>query len=194
MVVEIGTSDYDTLAGKVDGVFIEPVKYYFDKLPDCKKENVAIGTKEGVVDMYYTTEEVIQELGMEWYARGCSNVGEIHPWTYDELIRLGYDNPMDYISIQSIQMVRIKSIIDKYNITEISLLKLDAETWDIAILNDFLDTVDILPDVIQFEVYSAHSNYLKRLNDITKKITNLGYIVQYNDELHSMICTKENKY
>jgi len=192
MILEIGTSDYDTLAGKEDGVFIEPVKYYFDKLPNCNKENVAIGMIEGVVDMYYTTEEVIKELGMNWYARGCSNVGEIHPWTYDELIRLGYDTPMDYVSVQPIQMIRIKSIIDKYNITEISLLKLDAESWDIEILNDFLDTVDILPDVIQFEVYSAHSNYMKQLNDLTKRITKRGYEIKYNDELHSMICTKQN--
>ena len=42
MIVEIGTSDFRTKAGEVDGLFIEPVKSYFDRLPDCNKENIAI--------------------------------------------------------------------------------------------------------------------------------------------------------
>ena len=38
MIIEIGTSDFRTQAGQVDGVFIEPVKYYFDRMVDMAIE------------------------------------------------------------------------------------------------------------------------------------------------------------
>ena len=57
MIIEIGTSDFRTQAGKVDGIFIEPVKYYFDRLPECRKENIAISNYEGEIDIYYLTHE-----------------------------------------------------------------------------------------------------------------------------------------
>ena len=39
-IVEIGTSDFRTEAGKTNGLFIEPIKEYFDRLPKCLKENI----------------------------------------------------------------------------------------------------------------------------------------------------------
>ena len=60
MIVEIGTSDFRTLAGEKDGLFIEPISEYFDRLPNCKKENVAVSDYEGEIDIYYIPSHVIQ--------------------------------------------------------------------------------------------------------------------------------------
>ena len=67
MIIEIGTSDFRTSAGIRDGLFIEPVKYYFDRLPRCRKENVAISNQEGEIDVYYMTEEDIKENNLPYW-------------------------------------------------------------------------------------------------------------------------------
>jgi len=72
-----------------------------------------------------------------------------------------------------VKVVRIKSILDKYNVTKIDLLKIDTEGHDCIILNDFLDTVEILPLKIQFE-----NNVLSNAEEVNKvivRLCRLGY-------------------
>ena len=79
MIIEIGTSDFRTEAGKVEGLFIEPVKEYFDRLPNCNKENVAVSNIEGEIDIYYIPSETIYNKLLPNWLRGCNSVGKIHP-------------------------------------------------------------------------------------------------------------------
>lgn len=149
MTIEIGTSDFRTQAGKVEGIFIEPVKYYFDRLPECNKINCAISNYEGVIDIYYLTDDEIKEYDLPQWVRGCNSVNTIHPSVAKLLRDRGIS--LDIICDHTVPVRRIKSIIDEHNVTHIDLLKIDTEGHDCIILNDFLDTVDILPKVIQFE-------------------------------------------
>lgn len=178
MIIEIGTSDFRTQAGQVDGIFIEPVKYYFDRLPECKKENVAISDKEGEINIFYIPPSTIKREGLKDWLRGCNSIGHIHP----TIISLGLEK---YVRADNVKVVRIKSIIDKYNVKEIDLLKIDTEGHDSVILNDFLDTVNIKPKVIQFE-----NNVLSNTNDVNKlvkRLTKLGYLC--NQIKFDMVCT-----
>lgn len=166
MTIEIGTSDFRTQAGNVDGIFIEPVKEYFDRLPKCNKENVAISNYEGEIDLYYIPSNVIEKKKLKSWLRGCNSVGKMHP----TIIKSGLSR---YCVKETIQVVRIKSIIDKYKVAFIDLLKIDTEGHDCIILNDYLDTVEILPKVIQFE-----NNILSNKEDVfflVKRLQNLGY-------------------
>lgn len=166
MNIEIGTSDFRTLAGKVDGLYIEPVKEHFDRLPDCNKENVAVSNIAGELDIFYIPSEVILAYKLPNWIRGCNSVHAIHPTVKAQ----GYSHLVVH---DRVKVVRIKSLIEKYNITEIDTLKIDTEGHDCIILNDFLDTVDILPNVIQFE-----SNVLSSVNDVMElvfRLTDLGY-------------------
>ena len=177
MIIEIGTSDFRTQAGQVDGIFIEPIKYYFDRLPRCKKENVAISNKEGVLNMYYIPLHTIERYNLPNWLRGCNSINKIHPTVKNlELEK--------YVKAEEVKVVRIKSIIDKYNVTKIDLLKIDTEGHDCIILNDFLDTVDILPKVIQFEnnILSDSNEVIKLVNHLIK----LGYTC--NQVQHDIIC------
>lgn len=169
MIVEIGTSDFRTLAGIEDGLFIEPVKEHFDRLPNCNKENVAISNKEGSIDIYYIPSTVIEKNNLPQWVRGCNSVNEPHK----TLISLGYDK---YIVCDNVSVVRIKTLLDKYNITSIDLLKVDTEGHDTVILNDYLDTVDFLPKKILFE-----NNELSKKEDVKKlvrRLSNLGYTIK----------------
>jgi FkbM family methyltransferase len=177
MILEIGTSDFRTKAGDMNGIFIEPVKYYFDKLPKCNKENVAISNYEGEINIYYIPANVIETNKLPNWLRGCNSVNKIH----DTIVKMDLT---DYVVKDKVKVVRIKSILDKYNVTKIDLLKIDTEGHDCIILNDFLDTVNILPKTIQFE-----NNVLSNKNEVkqlVKRLTTLGYLCKQKD--FDMIC------
>ncbi len=177
MIIEIGTSDFRTNAGKRNGIYIEPVKEHFDRLPECQKENVAISNYEGEIVLFYIPSEVIRRENLPNWVRGCNSVAEPHP----TLVVNGW---FQFCKEETVQVVRIKSIIDKYEVKEIHFLKIDTEGHDCIILNDFLDTVDIKPKTIQFEnnVLSDPQEVKKVVNRLVKK----GYNCKQSN--FDMIC------
>lgn len=173
MIIEIGTSDFRTNAGIKEGIYIEPVKYYFDRLPDCNKENIAISNKEGEIEVYYLTDKEITKYKLPQWVRGCNKIGEVHP-TIKALLK-EMNIPLDIVSVDKVKVKRIKSIIEKYNIKQVDFLKIDTEGHDFVILTDFLDTVDILPTKIQFEANEL--SYWYETEHLIKRLTELGYKV-----------------
>lgn len=166
MTIEIGTSDFRTEAGKVEGLFIEPVKEHFDRLPKCNKENIAISNVEGEMEIYYIPSFRIKSENLPNWVRGCNSVGHPHP----TLIQMGWG---DYIGFDKVKVERIKTVLERHNITEVDFLKIDTEGHDCVILNDWLDTVTIKPTKIQFE-----SNVLSNPDDVIqmiKRLNKIGY-------------------
>lgn len=174
-IVEIGTCDFETQAGVVAGLFIEPVKEYFDRLPaTCCKENVAVSNYTGVIDIYSIPSQIIQQRGLADWLRGCNSVGQPHA-TVSKLVAEG-GLPAEYVCKYSVPVVRIKDLLDKHGVTHIDYLKIDTEGHDAVILNDFLDTVAIRPPQIFFE-----NNGLVPPADVTAlvaRLTQIGYDVQ----------------
>lgn len=176
MTIEIGTSDFRTQAGKVEGIFIEPVKYYFDRLPDCNKINCAISNYEGEIDIYYVTDDEISRYNLPNWVRGCNSVGKPHPSVFNLLTSNAGINALGIIRKDTVPVRRIKSIIQEHNVTVIDFLKIDTEGHDCIILQDFLDTVNILPAKIQFE-----ANVLSIWDDVSalvKRLKSMGYQIQ----------------
>lgn len=170
MIIEIGTSDFNTLAGVENGIFIEPVTYYFDRLPNnCVKENVAISNYEGFCKIYYVDDLTIKKHNAPEWLRGCSSINTKH-------IRLLKYIPEDEILEKEVKVERIKNIINKHSVKKIDFLKIDTEGHDTTILNDFLDTVDIKPSRIQFE-----NNILSDeidINNLILRLENIGYRIE----------------
>lgn len=177
MIIEVGTSDFRTQAGKVEGLFIEPVKEHFERLGDCLKENVAVSNYEGEIDIYYIPLKVIQDKVLPNWVRGCNSVGSIHPTVED----MGWSQ---YVVKDTVKVVRIASLIAKHGINQIDFLKIDTEGHDTIILNDFLDTVDIKPNKIQFE-FNVLSNP-KQVGDLINRLTDLGY--NCRQVKHDIVC------
>jgi len=202
MIIEIGTSDFRTQAGQVDGVFIEPVKYYFDRMVEAATdtineemesvlsaiggtatptiahfENVAISDYEGEDEVYSVASWVMSDYNLPQWVRGCSSIHEPHPSAMAAMKEKNVPTHSDigqfYFKRETVQVVRIKSIIDKYNITSLDLLKIDTEGHDCIILNDYLNTVEILPKVIQFE--SNELSDPKEVQKVVERLKPLGY-------------------
>jgi hypothetical protein len=178
--IEIGVSDfrYDK-----NSFLIEPVKYYFDRLPvDSKKLNVAVSNYTGSVDMYYLTDVEIQTHGLPYWARGCNSVGNMHP----SIVNLfnGKNIPLSEIRHDRVDVIQPIEIIETYNITTVESLKIDTEGHDCVILNAWLDQSGILPKTIIFE-----NNVLSNPEDVKRlleRLSILGY--KYHQEQFNAIC------
>jgi FkbM family methyltransferase len=173
-IIEIGTCDFDTQAGVVDGLFIEPVKEYFDRLPaTCRKENVAVSNYTGQIDLYRVPSDVIEQRGLNNWLRGCNSVGKPHP-TVEAGVRQGVIPP-ECVVKTTVPVVRIKDLVAKYNITHIDFLKIDTEGHDAIILNDFFDTLSLRPVSIFFE----HNGLVpaQESQALIARLTGLGYLV-----------------
>lgn len=171
MIVEIGTCDFETSAGLADGLFIEPMKYYFDRLPPCRKENVAVSNYTGTVDIYYVDPDEIAPRKLNTWLRGCNSVGKPH--------KHHTGLPPEILRVDTVPVVRIKSLLDKHGIGEIDYLKIDTEGHDAIILNDFLDTCEQRPREIFFE-----NNGLVPLPDaqaLMQRLQHCGYSIRRDD-------------
>lgn len=177
MIVEIGTADFRTQAGRVDGLFIEPVPERFNALPDCRKENIAISNFEGELPIYYIPLDLIEKHKMPNWIRGCSTLGHPHP----TVVKMGYG---EFVAIHYVKVERIKTVLDRHGIDSIEFLKIDTEGHDCVILNDYLDTVDFLPQKIQFEANELSDQ--KEIADMVKRLESEGYVCGQNK--FDMIC------
>lgn len=177
MIVEIGVCDFETLAGQKPGIFVEPIKTYFDRLPEnCVKENVAVSNYTGLIDIYYVPEHVISQHGLPDWLRGCNSVNTLHP-QHRNL-------PIEFIRCETVPVVRIKSLLEKHAVAHIDLLKIDTEGHDTVILHDFLDTCTIRPKEIVFESNSLTPRHL--VADLLERLLRLNYVVKdMGDQCHA---------
>lgn len=184
MRVEIGTSDFRTSAGVEEGLYIEPSPYYFNRLPDCNKLNIAISDYTGYEYVYYLTDEEISKYDLPNWIRGCNSIGEPHPTVQKVLEEKGI--PLNVTRMSKIEVRRIKDVLREQNITQIDYLKIDTEGHDHIILKDFLDTCDIQPSVIQFE-YNVLSNK-EELDKLIEILEVMNYKVKKSKD--DIICVR----
>jgi FkbM family methyltransferase len=156
--IEIGTSNFWTLIQSCDdtehGISIEPVRHYLDSLPNrpnVVKVCAAItGTKlSDTVDIYYIPEDVINERGFYDWFKGCNSINTYHP------LHVSY-GLTDYVKIDTIPLLTMEDVYDKFNIQTIKHLKIDTEGHDCNILQGLFQylkakCVSYYPQVIHFE-------------------------------------------
>lgn len=165
-IVEIGTSDFRTEAGRKNGLFIEPVKEHFNRLPPCRKENIAISNRNGEMTICYIPSDTIKQMNLPRWVRGCNSINNPHP----TLVDMGLSK---YIVCDRVKVERIASVLQRHAVTDITFLKIDTEGHDTVILNDFLSTCSIKPSKIQFE-----ANVLSDQEEVRKcvnRLTSMGY-------------------
>lgn len=178
MIIEIGTSDFDTLAGIKPGIFIEPIKYYYDRLPsNCIKENIAISNYNGKANVFYIDYGDIAKYGLPDWIRGCNSINNYHPTVLKTLSE--YSLPISLIREQKIEVYKLSHIINKYKIINLDFLKIDTEGHDSVIILDYFESATVLPRQIIFE-----NNILSNKDQITKAIDLLikhGYYITHEE-------------
>jgi FkbM family methyltransferase len=174
--LEIGSCDYDTFlplikTGRWFGILIEPTEHYFNSLKSKSLEmelpfdsysieNVAIGDREEVIEMNVCLPEEGE------YSRGLSFVSD------SNVPHLKEASNQNWIK-QKTKMVTLDSIIDKYNLKRIDVLKIDTEGYEEKILSKY--SWKILPDTLIVERAYSDSD---KLNSI---LTSFGYSIVWDE-------------
>lgn len=184
--VEIGTSDFDTLietaTDTTQGLSIEPVKHYLDRLPDrpgVRKVWSAISANnvKSMLEVYYVPESVIKEKGLPDWLRGCNSVGDYHL----QHRKLGIEH---LVETSHVPCWPIGELFEREQVTELDLLKLDTEGQDCAILLHLAAWLTNQPATARPRKIIFESNELANPDQVTAVINQyimLGYSLQISD-------------
>jgi FkbM family methyltransferase len=144
------------------GIFIEPVRYAFDRLRLNYKgqdrfifENVAIGETCGEVDFFYMCE------------RAKATAPDVREW-YDQLgsfnrdqISKHFGGRLDqFIVTERMKCETLTLVLQRHAVDKIDLVHLDLEGFDYQVLRQF-DFVKYHPILVMFE--HKHLNFLSRI-------------------------------
>tara|TARA_R110002020_G_scaffold258039_1_gene471708 strand:- start:229 stop:783 length:555 start_codon:yes stop_codon:yes gene_type:complete len=168
--IEIGTSDFDTLEYLAKdgwkGIFVEPVKELLDNLKrydGCIYENCAISNHEG--------SAAIKFYDPKWatgWTRGVGSILDVNLFQANPLFR-------EHEIKRKVNVMSLDALIEKYNVKEIDILKLDTEGNEFRILNHY--SWNIIPPVLICEYKHWESMgyptdlFLKKLKDMGYKYT-----------------------
>lgn len=179
--VDIGCCYYDTCVDEYGlesiGLLVEPVKEYYDVLPSSdtvKKECVAIGNINGNItftvaianNVKYISHDTVMEMTKdpEEYNRLSKIYGPILIGGWSSMNKNTiHRDVIPYCKDITVPCISFKSLMTKYNITEIDHLKIDVEGTENIILNDVLKMLDdesIVIKSIRFE-YNELSDKIK---------------------------------
>jgi FkbM family methyltransferase len=182
--IEIGTSDFQTLLQTTEvqiGLSIDPIKLYLNNLPNNShviKVNCAISDRNGIADVFWLDPKDIEEYNLPWYLRGCNSIIKPHKTTMMEL----EERNLEFLLKQTTcEMITWKTLVERYDVNELDVLKIDTEGHDCVIINDIIDNDGgVLPKKIFFE-----GNQLTNPEFIRKTISRLeklGYTLIYRDD------------
>lgn len=165
--VDIGTCDFEIGSGTIENnkkyLLVEPLANYLNKIPNSEnitKVNAAVSKQNGHLKMYYIHEKVIEKFNLPFWVRGCNKLNEKHPTVCKLLESLNIDEQYVY-SVEEVPVITFKSLIEKYNISYITTLKIDTEGHDHIIFEDVIDSIlqkEIEIDNITIEYILSHKN------------------------------------
>jgi|LakMenEpi03Aug12_release.lakeMendotaPanAssembly.Ray.scaffolds.fasta_scaffold44301_4 FkbM family methyltransferase len=181
--IEIGTSDFDTLLQTTEnqiGLSIEPLKIYLNRLPNNShviKVNCAISDKNGTTNVFWVKPEDIDEYELSGYLKGCNSIIRPHITTEREL----KEKQLEFLLNQTeCEMITWDRLVERYDIENVDLLKIDTEGHDCIIVNSILDSkCKVLPKKLWFEANELTNP--KFIEKTVKRLESFGYTIIDNN-------------
>ena len=203
-VVQIGANDgkmADPIHNQVksfgwSGVFVEPVKYIFDRLQknyegfgtNLKFENSAVTSHTGEIDFYQFPPELESNDEFPYWASGMGSV--LKPFGSPGHNTL--KNKNFKMIKQKTPCITFSDLVLKYNISKIDLLQIDVEGYDGTLLMS-IDFNKIKPKFIRYE--DKHIDTVLRDNltnvsskDVVEYLQSVGYEVGNRTNGFDRIC------
>jgi FkbM family methyltransferase len=174
--IEIGVSDFATLLKKFPndiGISVEPIQRFLDNLPDSPKNikvACAISNEDGEAEFYRIKDERIDDKTRYKHDRGmsCLSIAEgSRKRTIENRAR------KDRFEKVLVPTMTLTSLLQKYDVEEVEIFKVDTEGYDTYIMEQLVNT-KLRPKFIKFEV--GHSSP-QNVAEVKKKLVSLGYIV-----------------
>ena len=141
--IEIGTSDFDTLLQKANpttiGLSVEPLNYYLEKLPNkpgVTKVNAALSNTDGHLEIYHIPVREIERYGLPYWVRGCNSLSKPHQFMMDSI---GVELYNQIVQVDRVPTITWTTLINRYNIESVDVIKIDTEGHEYIILKDYFD-------------------------------------------------------
>lgn len=203
--IEIGSCHFDTLIHEyglnVRGLLVEPIAESFNLIPTSDtivKENCAITNHNGTIDMYIHFN---RKMSRKWKFSSRKELNDFHKetgnWIYSSGSDMNSINENKFLPTKSKRKVRCMtfySLIEKYQINEVDVLKIDTEGHDHIILKQVYECIKSnqlkINDLIRYEKnkLSSHEE-LKKISDLLKDICNFKN-EEYKEKQMEVFLTK----
>ena len=165
---------------------VEAIKKNLNKLEGIKIEQVALSDKNETRNFYFVKNTSIHKLKKHW-SSGIGSFNKQHLLDHKSKRFNIEEEDIDNISIETI---RFKDLVDKYNINQIDKLLVDVEGSEFAILNDIdLSSINIKKIIFEYKHFDGYQTTGKKLEEILKKFEENGYTTKKIDE-ENILATK----
>ena len=162
------------------------IKKNLNNLEGIIIEQFALSDKNETRNFYFVKNTSIHKLKKHW-SSGIGSFNKQHLLDHKSKRFKIEEEDIDKISIETI---RFKDLVDKYNINQIDKLLVDVEGSEFAILNDIdLNSVNIKKIIFEYKHFDGYQTTGKKLEEILKKFKENGYTTKKIDE-ENILATK----
>ena len=162
------------------------IKKNLNNLEGITIEQVALSDKNETRNFYFVKNTSIHKLKKHW-SSGIGSFNKQHLLDHKSKRFKIEEEDIDKISIEAI---RFKDLVDKYNINQIDKLLVDVEGSEFAILNDIdLNSINIKRIIFEYKHFDGYQTTGKKLEEILKKFEENGYTTKKIDE-ENILATK----
>ena len=162
------------------------IKKNLNNLEGIKIEQVALSDKNETRNFYFVKNTSIHKLKKHW-SSGIGSFNKQHLLDHKSKRFKIEEEDIEKISIEAI---RFKDLVDKYNINQIDKLLVDVEGSEFAILNDIdLSSINIKKIIFEYKHFDGYQTTGKKLEEILKKFEENGYTTKKIDE-ENILATK----
>ena len=162
------------------------IKKNLNNLEGITIEQVALSDKNETRNFYFVKNTSIHKLKKHW-SSGIGSFNKQHLLDHKSKRFKIEEEDIDKISIEAI---RFKDLVDKYNINQIDKLLVDVEGSEFAILNDIdLSSVNVKKIIFEYKHFDGYQTTGKKLKEILKKFEENGYTTKKIDE-ENILATK----
>ena len=162
------------------------IKKNLNNLEGIIIEQFALSDKNETRNFYFVKNTSIHKLKKHW-SSGIGSFNKQHLLDHKSKRFKIEEEDIDKISIEAI---RFKDLVDKYNINQIDKLLVDVEGSEFIILNDIdLNSIKIKKIIFEYKHFDGYQTTGKKLEEILKKFKENGYTTKKIDE-ENILATK----
>ena len=158
---------------------VTAIKKNLIQLDNVVIEQVAISNKNEIKNFYFVKETSIHKLKKHW-SSGIGSFNKQHIFDHKSKRFKIVEEDIEKVSINTI---RFKDIVEKYQIKEIDKLLIDVEGSEYEILNDIdFNSVDIKKILFEYKHFDGYKKTGQKLEEILEKLNVNGYETKKVDE------------
>ena len=174
-------------------LLVEPVPHNVDAIKNNLAglkglivEQVALTNKNETKNFYFVKDTSIHKLKKHW-SSGIGSFDKQHLLNHKSKRFKIEEGDIDKISIETI---RFKDLVEKYQIKQIEKLLIDVEGSEYEILSDIdLNSLDIKKILFEYKHFDGYKKTGKKLEEILEKLKKNGYETKKIDD-ENILATK----